>query len=78
MPDAGSQQSRPSHALGLRRVFSLAFPLDDRRGDEAMTTSPRTDHHVDAVRRYLTVGFWLLAAGASAVLGLDLEVDARP
>ncbi len=43
-----------------------------------MTTSPRTDHHVDAVRRYLTVGFWLLAAGASAVLGLDLEVDARP
>lgn len=34
-------------------------------------------HHVDAVRKYFTVGFWLLAAGASAVLGLDLEPDAR-
>jgi hypothetical protein len=44
-----------------------------------MTTSWRTDHHhVDAVRKCLTVGFWLLAAGASAVLGLELEIDARP
>jgi hypothetical protein len=44
-----------------------------------MTTSRRTDHHsVDAVRKCFTVGFWLLAAGASAVLGLDLEIDARP
>ncbi|WP_324275603.1 hypothetical protein [Blastococcus brunescens] len=43
-----------------------------------MTTTWRTEHHsVDAVRKCLTVGFWLLAAGASAVLGLDLEVDGR-
>jgi hypothetical protein len=44
-----------------------------------MTTSWRADHHhVDTVRKCFTVGFWLLAASASAVLGLDLEVDARP
>ena len=42
-----------------------------------MATNRRTDHHGDAVRRYLSVGFWLLAAGASAVLGLDLEIDSR-
>ncbi len=76
MPDAGSQQSPPSHTFGLRRASSLAFDLYDRRGEEAMATSRRTDHHVDVVRRCLTVSFWLLAAGASAVLGL--EIDARP
>jgi hypothetical protein len=42
-----------------------------------MATNRRTDHHGDAVRKCLTVGFWLLAAGASAVLGLELEIDAR-
>ena len=43
-----------------------------------MATSWRTEHHhVDAVRKCLTVGFWLLAAGASALLGLDLEDDAE-
>jgi len=29
----------------------------------------------DAVRRYLTIGFWLMAAGAAAALGLDLDGD---
>ncbi len=44
-----------------------------------MTTSRRTEHHhVDAVRKCLTVGFWLLAAGAAAALGLELDLDARP
>ena len=44
-----------------------------------MTTTRHADHHhhVDVVRTCFSVGFWLLAAGASAVLGLDLEVDAR-
>jgi hypothetical protein len=43
-----------------------------------MTSSRRADHHhVDAVRKCFTVGFWLLAAGASAVLGLELEMDGR-
>lgn len=38
----------------------------------------RTEHHhVDAVRKCFTVGFWLIAASASAVLGLDLEPDAK-
>lgn len=78
MPDTGAQQSPPSHTFHLRRVSSLAFDLYDRQGEEAMTTSWRTEHHVDAVRRCFTVGFWLLAAGASAVLGLDLEIDVRP
>ena len=32
----------------------------------------------DVVRTCFSVGFWLLAAGASAVLGLDLELDDRP
>ena len=42
------------------------------------TTRRRAEqHHVDVVRKCFTVGFWLLAAGASAVLGLDLEVDGR-
>ena len=42
------------------------------------TTSWRAEHHhVDVVRKCFTVGFWLLAAGASAVLGLDLEVEGR-
>ena len=27
------------------------------------------------VRRYLTLGFWLMAAGAAAALGLDLDGD---
>ncbi len=44
-----------------------------------MATNERTEHHhVDAVRKCFTVGFWLLAAGASAVLGLDLEAESRP
>ena len=43
-----------------------------------MATSRRAGHHhVDAVRQCLTVGFWLLAAGASAVLGLDLEIGSE-
>lgn len=43
-----------------------------------MATSWHTDdHRVVAVRKCLTVGFWLLAAGASAVLGLDLETAVR-
>jgi hypothetical protein len=43
-----------------------------------VTTTWHADHHhVDVVRKCFTVGFWLLAAGASAVLGLDLEADAR-
>lgn len=29
----------------------------------------------EAVRRYLTIGFWLMAAGAAAALGLDLDGD---
>ncbi|CAA9228272.1 MAG: hypothetical protein AVDCRST_MAG52-891 [uncultured Blastococcus sp.] len=41
----------------------------------ATTGRPADHHHVDVVRKCFTVGFWLLAAGASAVLGLDLEVD---
>ena len=32
----------------------------------------------DVVRTCFSVGFWLLAVGASAVLGLDLELDDRP
>jgi hypothetical protein len=40
------------------------------------TTSRRAEHHhADLFRKCVTVGFWLLAAGASAVLGLDLEGD---
>ena len=27
----------------------------------------------ETVRRYLTLGFWLRAAGAAAALGLDLD-----
>jgi hypothetical protein len=43
-----------------------------------METSQRAEHqHADAVRKCLTVGFWLLAAGAAAALGLDLEIDTR-
>lgn len=43
-----------------------------------MASSWRTEHHrVDAVRKCFTVSFWLIAAGASAVLGLDLEPDPR-
>ena len=33
--------------------------------------------HADVVRTCFSVGFWLLAVGASAVLGLDLEIDDR-
>ena len=29
----------------------------------------------DAVRRYLTIGFWLFAAAGAAALGLDLDGD---
>ena len=43
-----------------------------------MATHWRADHHhVDVVRKCLIVGFWLLAASASAVLGLDLETTPR-
>jgi hypothetical protein len=43
-----------------------------------METIRRAEQHsVDAVRKYVTVGFWLLAAGAAATLGLDLERDLR-
>ncbi len=39
----------------------------------------RVEHpHVDVVRKCFTFGFWLLAAGAAATLGLDLEVDVLP
>lgn len=31
--------------------------------------------HSPAMRRYLTLGFWLMAAGAAAALGLDLDGD---
>jgi hypothetical protein len=33
--------------------------------------------HVDVVRKCVAFGFWLLAAGAAATLGLDLELDVR-
>ncbi len=43
-----------------------------------MESSRHAEHHsVVAVRKCLTVGFWLLAAGAAAALGLDLEMDPR-
>ena len=29
----------------------------------------------ETVRRCLTIGFWLMAAGAAAALGLDLDGD---
>lgn len=32
-------------------------------------------HPAEGVRRYLSIGFWLVAAGAAAALGLDLEGD---
>lgn len=32
-------------------------------------------HQRDAVRRYLSIGFWLFAAGAAAALGLDIDGD---
>jgi hypothetical protein len=36
----------------------------------------RIDHpHGIVVRRCVTFGFWLLAAGAAVTLGLDLELD---
>jgi hypothetical protein len=39
-----------------------------------METGRRTQpHSVDVVRRCVTVGAWLLAAAAAAILGLDLE-----
>jgi hypothetical protein len=39
-----------------------------------MITSRRADHqHVETVRKCITFGFWLLAAGAAAALGLDLD-----
>ena len=39
-----------------------------------MITSRRADHqHVDTFRKCFTFGFWLLAAGAAAALGLDLD-----
>jgi len=43
-----------------------------------MQSSRRADHrHGDTVRRIVTVGFWLLAAGAAATLGLDLDGDSH-
>jgi hypothetical protein len=29
----------------------------------------------EGARRYLRIGFWLMAAGAAAALGLDLDGD---
>ncbi len=41
-----------------------------------MQSNRRAEHpHVDMVRKCVTFGFWLLAAGAAATLGLDLEGD---
>lgn len=31
--------------------------------------------HVDALRRYVSITLWLVAAGAATALGLDLEGD---
>lgn len=31
--------------------------------------------HVDALRRYVVITLWLVAAGAATTLGLDLEGD---
>ena len=46
----------------------------------AMTKGEAVEHVLlhppaEAVRRYLTIGFWLMAAGAAAALGLDLDGD---
>ena len=39
-----------------------------------MTRDQHDQHrHTDAVRRCVTIGFWLVAAGAAATLGLDLD-----
>ncbi len=41
-----------------------------------MTGSWRAEHHpVDALRTCVTVGFWLLVAGAAVALGLDLDAQ---
>ena len=41
-----------------------------------MRVNRRAEHlHVDAVRKCVSFGFWLLAAGAAATLGLDLNGD---
>ncbi|MFD2092781.1 hypothetical protein [Blastococcus deserti] len=43
------------------------------------STERRGEHpHVDVVRKCFSFGFWLLAAGAAATLGLDLEADVLP
>jgi hypothetical protein len=43
-----------------------------------METGRRAEpQHVDVVRKCVAFGFWLLAAGAAATLGLDLEFDVR-
>ena len=42
-----------------------------------MAKAQHEEHrHADAVRRYVTIGFWLVAAGAAATLGLDLDGEA--
>jgi hypothetical protein len=44
-----------------------------------MGTNRRAEHpHGYVVRRCVAFGFWLLAAGAAATLGLDPEFDPRP
>jgi hypothetical protein len=41
-----------------------------------MASAEHDEHrHADAVRRYVTIGLWLVAAGAAATLGLDLDGD---
>jgi hypothetical protein len=43
-----------------------------------MGTSRRAElPHGDVVRRCVAFGFWLLAAGAAATLGLDPDFDVR-
>ncbi|WP_283956358.1 hypothetical protein [Blastococcus sp. CCUG 61487] len=32
-------------------------------------------HQRDTVRRYLSIGFWLVAAAGAAALGLDVDGD---
>jgi hypothetical protein len=42
-----------------------------------MAMTEHDEHrHVEAVRRYVTIGFWLVAAGAAATLGLELDGNA--
>lgn len=81
--DNGSWTERPAspaRRICWRRVASFAsvLPHDDEGGSMAIVSRHSEHHYVDVVRTCLTVGFWLLAAGASALLGLDIEVSGRP